>query len=490
MTRVFICYSRKDIDIADRLTADLNAQGITTWRDVDDIPGHIASNTSGWRRAVDEGLRQCTHMIVVLSPNSVESREVEAEWNYFLSQRRPVYPVLHRECDIPYRLMALQIWDLHTNYKKTVGQLAAALSGEAPAETAGGRPTALPVRLIGGAVLVAAVIALVVLGGPGLFPGRQTPTPAGPTATSDGTITKPTPDIGEVTRPPTGEPVIEEPTPVPTPESVVFEEDSRGVMMARIPPGTFTMGFDTDMAYVICLGSTGDCETDAYDFSDEEPIHTVTLTRPYWIDVYEVTNDQYKACVDAGVCDEPVETLSSTHNNYFNNRAYRNYPVIYVTWHMADTFCRDWRGGRLPGEAEWEYAARGGNDWVYPWGNSAVGESLLNFCDAGCDFSWADGRAEDGYPNDTSPVGDFPDGVSPFGLYDMAGNVWEWVQDWYGPYQEGPATDPTGPLDGLERVRRGGSWGNSASLVRLSNRGHGSPDFADDSQGFRCARTP
>lgn len=494
-SHVFISYSHENGAFVDKLVADLNAYGVKTWRDQDMIPGHLASNTASWRRAVDEGLRQADVMVVVLSPEAVASQEVEAEWNYFLTHRRPVYPVLYRDCDIPYRLMALQIWDLRTNYRGMVADLAARLAGEVPASHTG--PSSLPharrtsPRLpvwgwVGGAVILTALLVAGLLGvfSPG---GDETPTP---------TVTK---SIGGPTIVPvdkdatsTGEPVAEATvTTAPTPSGVIVEADARGVEMARIPPGTFTMGFDTDLAFIICEGTVGDCTTD--QFEDEEPIHTVTLTSSYWIDLTEVTNGQYAECVEAGVCDPPVETGSATRTSYFNNLAFKNYPVIYVTWEMADTFCQEWRGGRLPTEAEWEYAARGQNDWIYPWGNRTVAPNLLNFCDAGCPFDWADPRAEDGYPGDTAPVGSFEDGASPFGLLDMAGNVWEWVDDWYSIYPASSVTDPTGPTswDGRTgKVRRGGSWNNSAGIVRIANRGWNVPDRTDNDQGFRCARTP
>ena len=136
MTRVFICYSRKDTDFADRLTADLKAAGVPTWRDVDDIPGDTAAHTQSWRRAVDAALRECTHMIIIVSPDSMDSIEVEAEWNHFLSLRRPVYPVVYRECDVPYRLHALQLWDVRADYAGVLGRLVGLLPREQPAAQA------------------------------------------------------------------------------------------------------------------------------------------------------------------------------------------------------------------------------------------------------------------------------------------------------------------------------------------------------------------
>lgn len=130
MSRVFICYSREDSAFADRLVADLKAAGVPTWRDVDDIPGDVAANTQSWRRAVNAALRECTHMIVVLSPDAVDSIEVEAEWNHFLSFRRPVYPILHCNCEVPYRLHALQLWDARDDYEGMLSRLVGLLARE------------------------------------------------------------------------------------------------------------------------------------------------------------------------------------------------------------------------------------------------------------------------------------------------------------------------------------------------------------------------
>jgi len=141
--RTFICYSRKDGAQVDRLTADLKARGVSTWRDIDDIPGHIAANSQSWRAAVQEALDTCDVMLVALSPNALASSEVEAEWNEFVSTRRPVFPVLISDCDIPYRLKLYQVWDVRSEYPQQVARLAAAIGGrQMPAP----RPTPKPSR--------------------------------------------------------------------------------------------------------------------------------------------------------------------------------------------------------------------------------------------------------------------------------------------------------------------------------------------------------
>ncbi len=160
---------------------------------------------------------------------------------------------------------------------------------------------------------------------------------------------------------------------------------------------------------------------------DEQPVHEVTLDA-FWIDRTEVTNAQFAGCVADGACQPPSETSSSTRDPYYGNDEFADYPVIYVSWNDASEFC-EWAGGRLPTEAEWEYAARGPESFTYPWGNNGPSTSLLNF---------------DTNVGDTSEVGSYPDGASWVGALDMAGNVWEWVNDWYdsGYYQNSPGENP------------------------------------------------
>jgi formylglycine-generating enzyme required for sulfatase activity/pimeloyl-ACP methyl ester carboxylesterase len=233
-----------------------------------------------------------------------------------------------------------------------------------------------------------------------------------------------------------------------------------------IPAGSFQMGCDSS-------NSAETCE------SREQPLHTVTLSA-YYIDKYEVTNARYKACVDAGGCTAPRGVDSYTRSPYYGTSTYADYPVINVTWHQASAFCA-WAGRRLPTEAEWEKAARGSSDTrKYPWGDSSPDCTKLNY--------WP---ASSGCVGDTSRVGSYPSGASPYGVMDMGGNVFEWVNDWYSStyYSVSPSNNPQGPATGQYRVLRGGSWFYYVYYVRSAARYDDLPGYWYYDFGFRCVRS-
>jgi len=201
---------------------------------------------------------------------------------------------------------------------------------------------------------------------------------------------------------------------------------------------------------------------------DEKPVHLVYLDA-FWIDQTEVTNAQYALCVDDGVCNPPIDPVPLYAEEF------ADHPVVYLDWDSADTYCQ-WVGRRLPTEAEWEKAARGTDNRTYPWGNEGDC-SRANFWDCPAFES-------------TSPVGFYGElGISPYGTHDMAGNVWEWVYDWYDPdyYQDSPIRNPRGPTSGIYHVWRGGSWNCNQTSARSAGRGNYNPDYWIDLIGFRCA---
>ncbi|MFQ5616379.1 MAG: SUMF1/EgtB/PvdO family nonheme iron enzyme [Anaerolineales bacterium] len=329
----------------------------------------------------------------------------------------------------------------------------------------------------------------------GLFGGGTTPVAAvtnTPRLANTPTPTDTPPPAATATNTPRPATPTHAPVPTtPTEASLPALITDNGHQMALVPAGSFAMGFDAGDALAICQTlyepfTDSECSPDW--FTDEDPVHSVFLD-DYYIDLYEVANAQYAACVAAGQCSPPSSTNSYTRNSYYGDREYDNYPVIYVSWEDANTYCT-WREARLPTEAEWEKAARGPDSLTYPWGNEFDG-SLLNFCDANCTLSHANTNFDDGYA-DTAPVGSYPGEASPYGLYDMAGNVWEWVADWYDSdyYDtlENGVENPTGPSDGSSRVLRGGAWFNLGNVVRSASRGWNSPSITLSHFGFRCAR--
>ena len=254
------------------------------------------------------------------------------------------------------------------------------------------------------------------------------------------------------------------PTPTPIPSLDVREE-------VLIPAGPFQMGCDNN-------NPTEPCRP------DERPLHTVNLDA-YYIDKYEVTTARYKACVDAGRCRTPRTRTSETRPFYYGNPTYADYPVLHVSWSDAGRFCA-WEGKRLPTEAEWEKAARGSSDTrKYPWGDSPLNCALGN-------FDVVVGSARVPCIGDTARVGLYPGGASPYGVMDMAGNVREWVNDWYAIdyYRESPANNPQGPATGTTRVLRGGSWGNHFDYMRVARRVTRDPLRSNQHYGFRCVRSP
>ncbi len=244
---------------------------------------------------------------------------------------------------------------------------------------------------------------------------------------------------------------------MPDPSAISVGSEKDGMQMVYVPVGTFAMG-----------SSGGD------SWEDERPQHNVYL-EAFWIDKTEVSTAQYRRCVDAGVCSLPgTQGYACTYSA--SNKL--NHPINCVDWDQAKVYC-DWVGRRLPTEAEWEKAARGSDGRLYPWGNQMPNASLANF---------------DLIKEGTTPVGSNPRGASPYGVLGMAGNVWEWVADWYDDlyYAQSPGENPLGPTSGTFRVIRGGSWDDAPEDIRVAYRSGYEPTpltGRHDDLGFRCARS-
>lgn len=304
------------------------------------------------------------------------------------------------------------------------------------------------------------------------LPPASTPTlpftdPPLPTSGYDPTLT---PLPTQATVPPT----LVSDTPVSTPLPTEIT-DSKGITMRIVSAGKFTMGSDREEAFVECQKYRSGC-TRGF-FTDEEPPHEVYLDA-FYMDIYEVTNAAYKICVTAGTCDPPKSIGSYARSNYYGNSKFDNYPVIYVDWNKANAYC-EWRGASLPTEAQWEKAARGDDGRTFPWGEG-ISCNQANYGGNSC-------------VDDTTEVGSYESGKSPYGMYDMAGNVWEWVADWYDAsyYTSSPYSNPLGPSSGEYRMLRGGSFDITVLGVRSANRGwHALSDSVSRAIGFRCARSP
>jgi len=255
-------------------------------------------------------------------------------------------------------------------------------------------------------------------------------------------------------------------------------------LMVRIPAGTFKMGssFEENKRHLKgCRKYDESCEL--WWFNDEYPDRLIFLDS-YWLDIYEVTNEKYLEFVLATghrfALDQTCDTDKCRDGNLWQGGSFppriKHQPVTQVSWHDADAFCR-WRGKRLPSEAEWEKAARGPSGNLYPWGAGSPKNRATY------------GRKWRGAFTMTD-VGTYSQGTSIYGVHDMAGNVWEWVDDWYDLkyYNWRRKKTPRGPVEGDFKVVRGGSWVNYPDTLRSSFRRWSQPEVRFNDTGFRCAK--
>lgn len=455
MTKIFLSYVRTDEVFARELARSLSDAGADVWIDVEDIPAGMK-----WSNAIQEGLNACDLMIVIISPESVKSSNVDDEWQYYHSEAKPIVPVLLRPAKVHFQLSRLQYINFHKQpYEIAFRQLHSELRRKGvdlqPLRNVGDdvplpAQKALPVigavdlrrgLIFGGATLLVIIVALVLVN---LSPDTVANIPASATVPSVPTFTAV--ERAQFMR------VQANSDWTPHTETI------NGAEMVLVPSGCFMMGSEN-----------GD--------PDEQPLHRVCLSA-FWIDRYEVSNGQYRECIEAGDCTTP--------EGFDEGAEFDNYPVVSVSWQQAQDYA-EWRGGRLPTEAEWEYAARGPDALEYPWGNTWQGWQT-NFCDRLCTDDQRDDSVDDGFEF-SAPVDSYPEGVSWVGAYNLSGNVWEWVSDrhlpdYYASLGE-ETQDPQGPRDGTSRVFRGGSWIDTEYEARSAYRSADSPDVRYGTLGFR-----
>jgi formylglycine-generating enzyme required for sulfatase activity len=381
-------------------------------------------------------------MIVVLSPASVASDNVMDEVSYALEKSPEkgnlVVPIVHQPCEIPFRLRRIQRIDFTVSYDTGFSRLLQALYVEH---------------------------------------SSSAPTPTTPDS----------PIVEHVEQQRGLEARLTESAPTPTtPDSPIVEHveqqrglearltNSIGMEFVLIAAGTFLMGSD-------------------HGGGDEQPIHQVTISQPFYLGTYAVTQGQWEA-------------VMGTNPSHFTGD--RNRPVEQVSWEDTQEFIQRLHtreGGaryRLPTEAEWEYACRAGSQTAYSFGGTPYGVSGTPYGASGTPYGvggpslsaygWYAGNASEGIfalfrSGKTHPVGQRQPNA--WGLYDMHGNVWEWVQDWYGNYAPEPVADPQGPASGVYRVFRGGSWYHGARHCRSAYRSHGTPSYRARYLGVRLLRT-
>ncbi|HSL46192.1 MAG TPA: SUMF1/EgtB/PvdO family nonheme iron enzyme [Anaerolineales bacterium] len=464
----FISYSRVNSAFVVRLAKDLKTAGFDVWLDQLDIP-----KGARWDDEIEAAVERSSTFMIVLAPESIESQNVKDELSYAIDAGKHLLPVVIRPCKIPLRLRRFQYVDFTDKpYKDSLSDIKHLLSNtqqipRAPVEKpifekddavplvkgpliprvspaqpgpyqefrpegeSRLRKFALPVVL--GLVAMATIAVLSV------YAARSNrAAPVAPLLLTS------TPTAEEIL--PTDGPTA---TPVPPPVQIT---DPRGaVPMRLVSAGEFIMGNND--------GSP--------DEGPEQPVYVDS----FYIDTYEVTNALYRVCADAGACKSPTRINSVTHVGYYSRSEFDDYPVVYVDWYMANSFCA-WRGARLPTEAEWEKAARGTEGRTYPWGEEI----------SGTEANYA------GSQKDTTSVFEFAHGMSPYGVHNMAGNVYEWVNSLFVAY-------PYSAMDGREdpnvngaRVIRGGSWlkSNGENQLRTSHRQRADPTLAAEYIGFRC----
>lgn len=497
----FISYATEDKEYVQKLVKGLEELGFSCWvsyRDIDPL--------EKWDVAIVESLKEVKYFILILSSSSASSKHVQREVNLADNLNLPLICI--KLDDIPmsaaisyYFAGAEYIPSFeHSSIQETITKIKKSLSrqkatdqtireeelGSNPPEKETESTTSISIQYpdISKRKILAGIGAATLLGLLVWLIGWQII----PTISANNQYKQATQTAIEATR---QEIAIWfaaawAKTPTITPSTTATRTSTLTLTPAftitltptLIPPDCTTIGQEwvspLDGMTLVCVpAGKFNMGSDAYS-DDESPAHKVYLDA-YWMDRTEVTNAQYKQCVADGDCSIPP-------SSDYNNPDYASHPVVYVDWYDAEKYCT-WAGRSLPSEAQWEKAARGTDERIYPWGD-----------EFDCKMVNRDGISCDGY-SQTAPAGSFPGGASPYGGLDMAGNVWEWVKDWYDSNyyntypKDGWPDNPVGPTTGTYRILRGGSWYNIDNFLRSSHRSRLYPVLRDNGLGFRCSRS-
>ena len=443
--QVFISYASENVNsttsdrqVADQICTALESQGIRCWiahRDI--LPG------DDWMDAIIDAVDQTKIIVLVFSANTEKSQWVKDEIKLALEEKRRIIPF--RIQDV-YPKRALRLLKVRCQWmhaftpplEKHIETLVKIVSRHL------GKETAIPVKKEK----------------KNEQPGADHFQPAAGEIKPVKENKKDSPDMpGDVKK------VISIAHKVEKNKNGFWEAYYQdGIVMVYVPPGEFMMGQTAEEKKWL-IAQIGEKDYNSY-YVRETPLHKVYLDG-YWIGKYQVTFDQYDRYCNETKIKEPGDSSWGRENR----------PVIHVSWTEAVAYC-EWLSQKvgfhfnLPTEAQWEKAARGNDQRKYPWGSREPDGNLANF----------------GLNNSkTTPVGSYPAGASPYGLLDMAGNVWEWCHDWYeaGYYKNSPHKDPVGPNSGSYRVFRGGSWYFYARDLRCADRGYDGPSYRGFNLGFR-----
>jgi formylglycine-generating enzyme required for sulfatase activity len=485
--RVFISYSRRDLAFVEQLAADLKAAGLDVWYDLSGLQGG-----SRWSREIEKAIRDSQYVLVVLSPDSVASKWVEEEFLYASELNKKIIPLLYKQCGIPFGYRTLHFIEVReSKYERNFNELLRALDTQpfmlkkppvsmqeesspekskiVPKPEQKKNNLKLNMRAVAGLFGLATLIIAGIVGIPYMAEifsklpkatatATEIPRPFNATEASFISKAAPTQASQTATASVLSTNVTIEDTQAAESQLPNKITDIFGVEMVLVPEGEFIMGSNDEI--------------------QTQPVHKVFLDS-FYIDRYEVSNGSYLGCEKDGKCMPPLQTNSNTHPSYYGNPEFDKFPVIFVTWDMATSYCK-WRFAQLPTEAQWEKAARGEDGRTYPWGEG-VDCTRANYYDPYRDELCV---------GDATAVGSFESDKSPYDVYDMAGNVSEWVADYYSEtyYQISPFINPLGPVSGEERVVRGGAWGVNINIARPTFRLGRNPITADEGGGFRCAK--